>query len=1042
MSQKQSKILAVQSARRSRFRHALVRGLSIVGMGAALSATVLSSGCTRQKYRQRADTEAYYLLDEKVRQSCEEVAAPYRIEVGPRSRMFNPFNPDREPMPEDDPQSARFMQVVDNKKGYPLWEANGRTNIAENPQWWSMLPLDERGVLVMDLNESVRIALLNSTTYQSAREELYLSALDVSSERFLLDSQFFGGFQSSLTADGPDRNGGTQSSTVFSAGPHSVGRRGLLMQKRFATGADLLVGFANSLTWELVGPNNQSASSLLDFSLIQPLLRQGGRDVVLERLTLAERTLLANVRAFERFRRAFYVDITTGRSSNGTGPTRRGGVFGDSGFGGFSALGGVFSGGGGGGAGGAGATPGAGGFLGLLQSQLDIDNQKENLLQLEDIYLQFQENYQELQLTMPDTLTALPQQQLQVAQQLQTLYTAQTSLLTSQAQYESSLDAFKSDLGLPPYLCIEIRDPLLEPYKLISQQLRDSRIEAQAFRKTLGETNTVILELSRAEQNPDTGESVRAIAASEELSSALERLANRLGPALERLEQITIQDVEQVRADIDNLESVIPKRREQLARLMSIAESEKNMVCSLLPFGDYNTSFLEGRGLNELPEILRVELQRLVIKLSEHRAAYDQLVMNISDIQNKMDGFASDQERFREIGTQVILGSQDFIAEVNDTILALQVVQARARTESVILPEIELEPRDAVEIARLNRRDWLNNRAALVNTWRSIEVVADDLESFLDLTFSGDVQNFNDNPLSLRGSTGRLRVGLQWDAPITRLQERNNYRQILIQYQRARRSYYQFEDGVWNGMRTALRTVRQNQLRFEIQRFAVQNAAVQNSINADIRQINETLGVPSGPTAARDAAAGLQSFLDTQGTLIGTYVNFEALRRSIDLDLGTMRVDAEGIWVDPGPIRVDTVGGGLGDAILSYGLDEGEVLLQNEIQFMDDQPIEIAPSSQLTGLGGLSETAEAPVVGSPIEVPDFGANSSSRYAPQRLPSGNSPGRAALPNSAYSATTSGGLPRVGPSYQPPLPATQNLQIAPSNPRIQMTVPATR
>ena len=60
-------------------------------------------------------------------------------------------------------------------------------------------------------------------------------------------------------------------------------------------------------------------------------------------------------------------------------------------------------------------------------------------------------------------------------------------------------------------------------------------------------------------------------------------------------------------------------------------------------------------------------------------------------------------------------------------------------------------------------------RADLVNSWRAIEVVADDLESTLDIVFSGDMQNVGDNPLAIRSSTGRLRAGLQWDSPITRL---------------------------------------------------------------------------------------------------------------------------------------------------------------------------------------------------------------------------------------------------------------------------------
>ncbi len=84
------------------------------------------------------------------------------------------------------------------------------------------------------------------------------------------------------------------------------------------------------------------------------------------------------------------------------------------------------------------------------------------------------------------------------------------------------------------------------------------------------------------------------------------------------------------------------------------------------------------------------------------------------------------------------------------------------------------------------------------------------------------------------------------------------------------------------------------------------------SINEDIRQINESLGQASGPTAARDTVSALGDLLQSQNLLIGVWVNYEALRRNLDLDLETMQIDAEGLWIDPGPIRVDTVGGQLG----------------------------------------------------------------------------------------------------------------------------------
>ncbi len=261
---------------------------------------------------------------------------------------------------------------------------------------------------------------------------------------------------------------------------------------------------------------------------------------------------------------------------------------------------------------------------------------------------------------------------------------------------------------------------------------------------------------------------------------------------------------------------------------------------------------------------------------------------------------------FKKLSVEVLLSSQDLIASMSEDLLALQLVQARARTETALLGEVDIEPRDAVEIARRTRQDWLNNRAALVNSWRAVEVVADDLESTLDVVLSGDVQNYGDNPLALRSATGRLRAGLAWDAPITRLQERNRYRQSLIEYQQAKRSYYQFEDTVWTNLRTALRTIRLNQYNFELQRYAVRGATLQISINEDLRQIRETLSQASGPTAARDTVQALGDLVQAQNLFIGVWVNYEALRRNLDLDLGTMELDGEGLWVDPGrsgPIR-------------------------------------------------------------------------------------------------------------------------------------------
>ena len=66
--------------------------------------------------------------------------------------------------------------------------------------------------------------------------------------------------------------------------------------------------------------------------------------------------------------------------------------------------------------------------------------------------------------------------------------------------------------------------------------------------------------------------------------------------------------------------------------------------------------------------------------------------------------------------------------------IELSLTQARARLETVTLQPLTLSPEKALEIARENRGDWKNARAALVDVWRQVEVAANDLESDLSVT--------------------------------------------------------------------------------------------------------------------------------------------------------------------------------------------------------------------------------------------------------------------------------------------------------------------
>jgi hypothetical protein len=200
--------------------------------------------------------------------------------------------------------------------------------------------------------------------------------------------------------------------------------------------------------------------------------------------------------------------------------------------------------------------------------------------------------------------------------------------------------------------------------------------------------------------------------------------------------------------------------------------------------------------------------------------------------------------------------------------------------------------------------DFMNGRAALVDRWRSIQINADALQSILNVTVNGEIGTARNNPVSFRDSRGNLQLGLEFDAPLTRLLERNNYRQSLIDYQRSRREFIQSHDSLHLGLRGLLRQIEQLRMDLEIQRRAVTIA---------IRRVDMTRAAfyapvrppqpgqrPAqfGPTAAQNLLTALASLRNTQNNLMGVWLNYYAARMRLARELGTMKLDQDGRWID------------------------------------------------------------------------------------------------------------------------------------------------
>ena len=842
-----------------------------------LLVAVPSMGCRPPSfYRRQADRDANCMVDIKSA-SAGVPPGEYRIDIDPRSRMYDPNNPDCEPMPPDDPTSNQLMHCIDCKKGEKCWKCLPRTPFVENPGWWEHLPFDKNGEVVLDLQGAVELALLESPRYQSQLEELYLSALDVTFERFRFDTQFFGGSSIFYTADGESRSGTGERSRELQVSPFNEGIDGrpasrLRAEKLTATGGELVVGLANSLVWQFAGPDTYSSNTIFDFSLFQPLLRASGRGFVLERLTITERNLLANVRQMERFRRNFYVSVFSGEDP-GLGPSRRGGFFGGSGLEGFSGVGGGGFGrvggggggdffGGGGTTGGAGAQ-GAGGYLGLLQTAQVLRNQRGNVAALRDSVLQLQAS---------NDAGRIDRFQVDLARQA--LYNAQSQLLTSENQFQASLENFKVTIGLPPELPIKVSDPMLDRLNLLDPELEKLQ---QRVADILAELRQLREEqIEAAEQQRPAGELVVPNMPAG-ANQAEQELAAVLGGHLATTAEIRAaaeQRLAAVQADFKVLEDALPERRDHLSRLVDRPE-------------------VRGANIDEAlfsPDVL---VQRVDRRQTELKSLENQLTTTLGQLEQLAAA--------TDLGAQRTLN--ELIANLSDLsgqLLELVLAQASARLDSINFSPIELSEDQALAIAAQYRRDWMNARANLVDAWRLIYFNANDLQSDLDLVFSGDLGNVGDNPFRFRDTRGRLRVGLEFDAPLTRLAERNVYRQSLIEYQQARRNYYQFRDRVYQSLRNTLRQIRLNEINFELRRAAVQVAISQ----VDLTQLRLTEPPKPGETSqfgnttARDLVQALSDLLNVQNDFLSVWVNYEVQRLNLEVDLGIMELTPTGLRIE------------------------------------------------------------------------------------------------------------------------------------------------
>ncbi len=850
----------------------------VLSIATMVCLVVLSVGCSPTFWADQANSDSYEILAEKANDPAWEVPR-YDVEPDPRSRFYDPYDPNHEPLPPDDPAANVYMHWLQCKKGYKSWHKFGRALSIENPDWLvqygispelsaeiaasgNSLPGTELPALEdVTLRETIDIANINSREYQFQIENLFLAALDLTFGRFQFDVRYLGVGGQNPQAELNRRRlaNGTQELDLSS-------RMGV--NQVLPSGAQWAVELANNTLWLFSGSNQTNSVSVLSYSLVQPLLFGAGRKVVLNNLTQDERNVLYQTRVLARFRKTFFTQNVAG---------------GD-------------------------------GFLQLLQQLQVIYNERDNIKRLErqveilralssqkpkvqserldklpenwiippELVEKMEFDEEARMLSWKGEMTAEQEKRLlalsdedayqatvgelvqRIRTEVVTLDVAQLETRLAQSinrlrslerAYQDALGRFKLFLGLPPNMPMSIDESLLKPFQLIDpllpgieQEIYDYvEVWAKVYVEDWEDPNLV---------PPTTAELLKVVEGLQVLQGRLEE------DALLTLEQ-DIKNVDQLLGDSEEgvSEEILALRKR---RFQSDEDRERVRQSTANDIRLYSG--------------VRKEIQEMKSRLEG------------------LKGFLSEETLSNDQKKRIILEMANLREDMLRTSQGMQVIEIGLRVELITLEPFTMDSTEAVRLGIENRLDLMNQRGFVMDARRLMEVRSNSLEAVLNVVVDGDISTplGKNKPLDFRGSQAGLRAGIEFTAPLSLVQERNAYRESQIEYQRQRRTFMEAQDDVTFEIRQSWRQLNVLRQNFETSRVQIRLAALQ--YDSAVEATSDP--AQAGRNQGLNLLNALSSVLEAQNSLISNWVNYEQNRLNIYRDMGIMEIDENGIWKD------------------------------------------------------------------------------------------------------------------------------------------------
>ncbi len=870
--------------------HSWQAGRRLVSILLTLGIVISLGGCTRAFFRKQADKEVYDVLKEKDKYP-EWGIDQFHVYPDPRARFANKDNPDRQPMPPDDeaawklsphPQGPGHAGVATTENTAYLemikvWDAENRATREEelrrgkkdalqpnaapgaNADFASSRtgPLQslfdtaagQQGFL-LNLDQSVELGTINSRTYQSIREDLYLAALPVTQQRFTFAWQWAAIENAMRQWAGPNTPLIGQQNNWNLGSSASV-------SKMFSTGALLTMSFANSTVFNFLnGANGLTSTSTINLNFVQPLLQGGGKAVTLEPLTLAERNLVYSVRSYARFREQFYAYVMLGTAPPATLPAATGTFNGGSGPISVLAALGIAS------------TDVSGQFIGYfptLYREVDMTADQKYVADLEKA-LRLYEGLLEGGQVSP----------LQVDQVRSTLLQGRNAILSDTQFVNNALDQFKLQLGVPANSPLVLDDAPAQPitrqldryyevlsesesaYKLAEEQENLAPEKLRPFLLQLYSEDALVRGTSFRKKIP-TSWKAWTQSTPDELSARMEKLNKEHRQLLD------------AKADLELKGKSLSA--EESARLAD-SEFESDLGGLEQILRRYEAKPWEKLAREDLRRQDRLKLYRSVAYSAEIVLVYAR------------------NERFQHVGTLWPDPAPVPLDELD-----------------LLTAEVEKAQQEAVKLALTNRLEMMNARAQVVDAWRQLAVTANALLGVLNVQYHLDSSTppGGSNPLAFSAAATNQELIINAQLPLVRLNERNNYRTAQINYERARRNLMNLEDSIAAQVRFDVRQLHLFAENYKIQKKVIESlySQVESAlevivapVDPDSLKASGTQGQVNASTLTSQYLGALKSLNGAQTQMYDIWLSLMATRMQLFLDLDRLSLDNRGVWTD------------------------------------------------------------------------------------------------------------------------------------------------